>query len=280
MHKPYWLDKKINLSDIRRTKELLRGFKLSTVCEEAMCPNLGECFRKGVATFMILGNVCTRHCSFCATKKGKGKPWDIDEPIRIKQAAEKLRLSYAVVTSPTRDDLADYGVQAFCRTVEEIKKIKPATAVEILIPDFCAQESALKKISRCGADVVAHNLETVPSLYIKVRQGADYGRSLEVLRAVKKNNAEIKTKSGIMLGLGEREKEVMEVFKDLAGVNCDLLTLGQYLSPSRRHYPVREYINPAKFMEFQAKALSFGFKSVQSSPYSRSSYLAGEMCRP
>jgi lipoyl synthase len=274
MKKPYWLDKKINLEKNREIKTLLRGLSLSTVCENALCPNISECFSCGTATIMIMGDSCTRACSFCAVDKSKPLPLDDGEPLRVSQAVLKLKLNYVVLTSPTRDDLPDGGAAHFARAVSAVKSISEKMKVEILVPDFCGDENSFDIIAASGVDVIAHNVETVPSLYNKVRQGADYERSLGLLRYVKKVSAGTLTKSGIMLGLGEAECEVFDVMRDLCDAGVDILTIGQYLAPSSKHYPVCEYILPETFFALKDKALALGFKRVQSSPYTRSSYLA------
>lgn len=274
MKKPLWLDKKIQLSTCHTVKELLRELNLNTVCEESLCPNISECFKARTATFMILGDTCTRKCRFCAVTKGFPLKVDYNEPLRIALAVEKLQLQYVVITSPTRDDLEDGGAEIYCRTIETIKNLIFAPKVEILIPDFLGLPEIIKKVARAGADVISHNIETVPSLYIKVREGADYRRSLNVLKLIKEENPKITTKTGLMLGLGENEPQILEVLTDLRGVSCDFLTLGQYLPPSRAHYPLKEYILPEKFADLEEKALKLGFKAVKSSPYTRSSYFA------
>lgn len=274
MRKPKWLDKKVNLGVCRKVKELLREFNLHTVCEESLCPNISECFYRGMATFMILGNICTRRCNFCAVNKGTPQKIDSDEPKRVKAAVKQLNLNYVVITSPARDDLADGGAEMFSRTIKEIKEIGGFLKVEILIPDFLGNALAIEKIADCGADIIAHNLETVPSLYPKVRKVADYNRSVSILKMIKKINRAVFTKSGVMLGLGESNKEIINVMKDLRQAECDFLTLGQYLAPSVNHYPVKKYISPQDFIDLEKKALSLGFKQVKSSPYIRSSYLA------
>jgi lipoyl synthase len=273
MKKPEWLNKKLNINQCRPMKDTLRALKLYTVCEEASCPNMTECFNCGVATFLILGDVCTRGCAFCGVVKGEPKPWDIDESARIKEAVDKFSLKFIVITSPTRDDLVDGGAQAFVDTVKTLKKISNLR-VEILVPDFSGSEESIRSISGCGADVVAHNLETVPSLYIKVRKGAQYKRSLELLKKVKECNKDIFIKSGLMLGLGETFDEVLGVLKDLRQVDCDFLTLGQYLAPSLKHYPVIRYVELEEFSKLAEIACQMGFKDIKSSPYTRSSYLA------
>jgi len=223
---------------------------------------------------MILGNICTRRCSFCRVSKGSPKEFEYDQPKKIKEAVKRLRIKYAVVTSPTRDDILDGGASIFNQTAKEIKSLKEGILVEFLIPDFLGKEESIRKVSFSGAEVIAHNLETVPSLYIKVREGANYHRSLNVLKSIKRNNSSVFTKSGIMLGLGEKDKEIIKVLDDLRDIGCDFLTLGQYLCPSGKHYPVKEYIEPAKFKYWQEYAESIGFKGVISGPYVRSSYSA------
>ena len=274
MRKTSWLNKKIDLGALRRVKTLLKGLRLNTVCEEALCPNISECFSKGIATFMIMGSICTRNCRFCGVKKGKPLNIDPQEPKRIKEAIKALKLKYVVVTSPTRDDLYDGGSLFFAETVSVLKSLDFVEIIELLIPDFSLNIDSLNIIAHCGAGVIGHNVETVPSLYKEVRPMAGYKRSLEVLRIIKRINNSIITKSGIMLGLGENDDEVLRVFSDLRSVGCDFLSIGQYLPPSLEHYPVKEYVAPEKFTYFKEKALAMGFKSVLSAPYVRSSYLA------
>ncbi|UCD15118.1 MAG: lipoyl synthase [Candidatus Omnitrophota bacterium] len=274
MKKPVWLNKKINLSGCRQMKQLSKELNLYTVCEEAFCPNICECFYEQVATFMILGNICTRNCKFCAITKGIPQKVDINEPARIKEAVKKLNLKYVVITSPTRDDLDDGGAGIFCQTVKEVKSLSFSPKVELLIPDFAGNISSLREISVCGADVISHNLETVPSLYPEVRNSADYNRSLGILRIIKSINNKVFTKSGIMLGLGEKRQEIINVLEDLRKANCDFLTLGQYLPPSLSSLAVKEYVSLEKFKYLEKEALKIGFKEIKSSPYTRSSYLA------
>lgn len=272
--KPVWLNKKIDLKACSATKELLRGLGVETVCEQAMCPNIGECFGRGEATFLILGKNCTRLCGFCNIEKGVPMAPDPKEPEKVAQGVLKFGLKYVVITSVTRDDLPDGGARVFADTVLEIKKISPKTGVEILIPDFKLSFDSLRIVSGVSADVIAHNVETVPSLYHLVRQGAVYRRSLEVLKVIKGMSPDIKTKSGIMLGMGEKDEEVLSVMKDLRSVGCDFLSIGQYLAPSIRHYPVKEYIAPEKFEIYKKAGLDIGFLHIESSPYVRSSYNA------
>jgi lipoic acid synthetase len=273
MRKAAWLNKKVRLSFCRGLKTILRDLKLYTVCEESRCPNISECFSKGVATFMILGDTCTRKCSFCGIKKGIPQSPDFGESFRLIEAVEKLNLKYVVITSPTRDDLKDGGAEVFSGVIYNLRKRFSSLKIEVLIPDFAGKKEAIEKVAKASPDVVAHNLETVPRLYPTVRDGADYRRSLEVLKQVKQINNKIYTKSGIMLGLGEEEEEIIKVFKDLIDVKCDFLTIGQYLSPSLAHYPVKKYVHPSKFNYLKEKAYRIGFKRVESSPYIRSSYL-------
>lgn len=274
IQKPSWLNKKISLSFCHKVKSLLRDLCLHSVCEESSCPNISECFQGGIATFMILGNTCTRECTFCGINKGQPCLIDYDEPRRIKEAVERLNLSYVVITSPTRDDLDDGGASLFCQTIEEIMSLGHGKTVEILIPDFKGKVKLIEKVARSRAKVISHNLETVPRLYIEVRKGADYKRSLEVLRLIKETDKNVLTKSGLILGLGEEEEEVIQALLDLKSVGCDLLTLGQYLPPSRKHYSLKAYVSPDKFAYFQEYAQKIGFKGVKSAPYVRSSYLA------
>jgi lipoic acid synthetase len=226
---------------------------------------------------MILGDCCTRKCTFCRVSKGKPSKIDWSEAQRIKEAIKRLNLNYVVVTSPTRDDLEDGGAQVFLETVREIKKEAASIKVEILIPDFLGKKSSLETVANSGADTIAHNLETVPSLYEKVRKGADYWRSLEVLRLIKEMKKDIYTKSGLILGLGEEDEEVIAVLRDLKKVGCDYLTIGQYLPPSLAHYPLNKYITREKFQSLERQAYTLGFKDVKSAPYVRSSYLANNL---
>lgn len=274
--KPAWLNKKINLKSCSRVKEALRDLGLNTVCEQAMCPNIGECFERNEATFLILGCNCTRMCSFCNIEKKRPFDPDPDEPARVARAVVKFGLKHVVITSVTRDDLADGGAEMFANTVLSIKKQSPQSAIEVLIPDFKHSLAALKIVIDSGPDIIAHNIETVPSLYPFVRRGADYARSLSLLRAIKKMSGQIKTKSSLMLGLGEKQEEVNLVMEDLRLVKCDFLSLGQYLAPSVKHYPVKEYIAPEMFDYYKKRGRQLGFLHIESSPYVRSSYKAGE----
>jgi len=276
MRKPPWLNKKINLKACHTLKLLLKDLKLHTICEEAGCPNISECFSKKTATFLILGDICTRNCRFCGVKKGKPCPVDEREPERVAEAVRRLNLRHVVITSVTRDDLPDGGAEQFAQTILSIKKVMPNIIIEVLIPDFKGNRQAIERVIKAGPDVIGHNIETVPRLYPDVRQAADYFRSLEVLKAVKTLSNGIYTKSGLMLGLGEEEGEVLEAFKALREADCGFLSLGQYLPPSSKSFPVKEYIHPDKFNYYKEKALSLGFLYVASGPYVRSSYLAEE----
>ena len=257
-------------------KQALRVLSVETVCEQAMCPNIGECFLAKVATLLILGKNCTRSCSFCNIQKGTPLPVDRDEPERVAQAVAQLGLKHVVITSVTRDDLADGGSSVFADTVNRIRQKLPNVSVELLIPDFGFSLAALKTVALTSTQIIAHNLETVPALYKTVRTGADYARSLGLLRTLKEISPVLKTKSGLMLGLGEKPDEVAAVMRDLRSVGCDLLSIGQYLAPSQKHYPVKEYITPEQFGDYGKKARQLGFLHVQSAPYVRSSYLAAE----
>ncbi|MDD5613808.1 MAG: lipoyl synthase [Candidatus Omnitrophica bacterium] len=274
--RPLWLNKKIAFKDIIDMQVFLKSLKLNTVCQSASCPNIGECFSKGEATFMILGRFCSRNCKFCNINEAEPEPVDANEPFRIAKAVKELKLKHAVITSVTRDDLSDGGADIFSQTVSTIKKESPAVSVEVLIPDFNLRKESIKKVLSSNPDIVAHNLETVPGLYRKVRPKSDYRRSLDVLEAVKNINSAVFTKSGLMLGLGEQKEEILKVFGDLRRVSCDFLSLGQYLSPTLKHYPVQRYLRPREFQEYRSLALKLGFKYVLSGPYVRSSYKASD----
>ncbi|MCP4650825.1 MAG: lipoyl synthase [PVC group bacterium] len=271
--KPAWLNKKINLKDCQKLHGLFKDLELNTICREAMCPNISECFSCGVATFLILGNTCTRKCKFCNVKKGMPQEIDQTEPSRVAQAVKKLGLKHVVVTSVTRDDLTDGGAGVFAQTIQTIHKLESA-AVEVLVPDFKGELASIETVLKAKPEIFAHNLETVPRLYEDVRKGADYQRSLDVLRIAKQIAPEIYTKSGIMLGIGETEEEVIAVLADLRETGCDFLSIGQYLAPSHSHFPVKEFIKPEQFKIYQDKAYEIGFWHVESGPYVRSSYMA------
>ncbi len=258
------------------TKSSLERWRLHTVCEEAKCPNSGECWSKGTATVLIMGDYCTRGCRFCAVKKGRPSPLDPDEPNRVARAAMEMGLRYVVITSVTRDDLPDGGAGHFAATIQAIRRQLPESRIEVLIPDFQGSTEALTAVVEARPDVLGHNLETVPSLYRRVRPQADYQRSLGVLAKAKELDPTIVTKSGIMLGLGEGEGEVRQVLADLIGVGCDICTLGQYLSPSDAHLPVEEFIHPDMFQHFARLGEEMGMPRMVAGPLVRSSYLAEE----
>jgi len=276
--RPDWLTKKAPSAFIlTEMKTLFDKLSLHTVCESALCPNLGECFSCHTATFLLMGNICTRNCRFCAITKGKTSPLDLDEPWNIALAVEKLKLKHIVLTSVTRDDLPDGGAAHFARTINAIRQTNPQTTVEVLIPDFGGSSDALKTIVGSCPEVINHNIETVPRLYAEVRPKANYHRSLNLLQAVKPMRGKILTKSGLMLGLGEEHNEVVMVMEDLRAVGCDLLTIGQYLAPSSKHYPVISYVTPEEFEEYKSLGERMGFSSVASGPFVRSSFRAAEM---
>jgi len=276
LKKPSWIRIKHNNSQkVAQLKKTLRKQALFTVCEEALCPNLNECFTHGTATFMIMGQICTRRCPFCDVAHGKPKPLDTDEPRHLADTISKMSLKYVVITSVDRDDLRDGGAMHFKNCIDAIRKETPSVKIEILTPDFRGRmDKALTVFSNCPPDVFNHNLETVPSLYPKVRPGADYQHSLELLKSFKQQHSQVTTKSGLMLGVGESKKQVLNVLKDLRQHQVDMLTLGQYLQPSRHHLAVEEYIHPDQFKEYKELALEMGFSQVASGPMVRSSYHA------
>jgi lipoyl synthase len=263
-----------------RTRALLSELKLHTVCQEACCPNIGECFSHHTATFMLMGDVCTRNCPYCAVTHGRVRPLDPDEPRRIAQAVSRLGLQHVVVTSVDRDDLGDGGAAHFAATALAIKRATPGTRIEVLVPDFKGSHASVETVVYAPVDIYNHNVETVPSLYRKCRPGGHYQLSLEVLAYAKEAafaaGREILTKTGIMLGLGEERSELMRVLDDLRVHDCDILTLGQYLRPSLDHLPVTRYLPPAEFAELKNQALAIGFRHVESGPLVRSSYHAWE----
>lgn len=257
-----------------RLKRILREHTLHTVCEEARCPNIGECWGHNTATFLILGDICTRGCRFCAIGKGRPGPLDPEEPKNVARAVKELGLNHIVVTSVDRDDLPDGGSAHFAETVLRIKEFNPAIRVEVLIPDFKGDLKAVETVVCSGIDVLNHNVETVPRLYRKVRPGSVYERSLAVLRAGKKTRPELLTKSGLMLGVGETRVEVMTTLEDLRQAGCDIVTLGQYLQPSTAQLKVERYVTPAEFDDYRQEAQKLGFRHVESGPLVRSSYHA------
>jgi len=274
--KPDWIRVRVPASpEVSRIKEILRRHKLASVCEEANCPNLGECFSGGTATFMIMGEICTRRCPFCDVAHGRPNALDLDEPRQLAAAIAEMRLRYVVITSVDRDDLRDGGAAHFADCIRETRAGSPGIRVEVLVPDFRGRmELALDILERQPPDVFNHNLETVPRLYLQARPGSDYDWSLDLLLRYKQRCPEVLTKSGLMLGLGETNEEVIEVMRDLRAHDVDMLTLGQYLQPSRNHLPVQRFVPPEEFTELGAIAESLGFRSVASAPLVRSSYHA------
>lgn len=276
--KPEWLRRKIQGSHVSsEVYNVIDELSLNTVCKEANCPNKMECFNRSTATFMILGKVCTRNCTFCNVTKGEPETVDHEEPRKVAAAVSKLKLKHAVITSVTRDDLPDGGAGHFAEVVNEIRKLNQRISVEVLIPDFDGDEAALEKVISSKPDIINHNIETVPELYSRVRPMANYSRSLALLKTVKEKDDTILTKSGIMLGLGETEEAVVNVMKDLRNVGCDIITIGQYLAPSSKHHPVIEYIHPDIFEKYKSIGVELGFKNVVSAPLVRSSYHADEV---
>jgi lipoic acid synthetase len=275
--KPDWIRVKISNSSIyNETKEIVKSNNLHTVCEEAGCPNISECWSKRHATFMIMGDTCTRACAFCNVKTGLPNALDRKEPSRIAKATNDLNLKHVVITSVDRDDLEDGGAEHFAQTILEIKKLNPSTSIEILTPDFLRKGDVYKKIISAKPDVFNHNIETVPSNYTKVRPGSRYFQSINLLKEVKDYDDKIFTKSGLMLGLGESEDELYQVMDDLRCAKVDFLTLGQYLQPTDRHYPIKKFIPPEDFEKYKKIAYSKGFLLVSSSPMTRSSYHADD----
>jgi lipoic acid synthetase len=275
--KPNWIRSRIlDSQNYFETKEIINKKRLHTVCQEASCPNISECWSKRHATFMIMGDTCTRACAFCNVKTGKPTHLDPLEPTKIAQATKELKLKHVVITSVDRDDLEDGGAEHFSKTIQEIRKKNNQTTIEVLTPDFLRKGDVYKKVVSAAPDVFNHNIETVPSLYLKVRPGSKYFTSVNLLRSVKEINKKIFTKSGVMLGLGETRDEVLQVMDDLLEANVDFLTIGQYLQPSVKHYPLDRYVHPEEFAELKSIALLKGFLIVASSPLTRSSYHADE----
>ena len=273
--KPEWLKARVpGGENYSRLKNLIDKSRLHTVCEEARCPNMGECWNSGTATFMILGDTCTRSCGFCAVKTGRPEFLDRDEPRRVGEAVEVMKLRHAVVTSVNRDELFDGGAQIFAETIREIRSHVPACRVEVLIPDFQGSEAALDIVLDAQPDILNHNTETVPRLYKTVRPQAHYNRSLELLFRAKQKG--FLTKSGLMLGLGETTEEVIDTMSDLREVGCDILTLGQYLQPTKSHLPIERYVHPDEFKVLKQRGIEMGFRYIESGPLVRSSYHAAE----
>ena len=275
--KPEWLKARAPVGEnYHSLKRLARTLGLNTVCESAQCPNIGECWHHKTATFMLLGNLCTRRCGFCAVPKGRPAPIDFDEPRRVAEAVAKLGLLHAVVTSVNRDDDLVGGARVFAMVIEEIRRQAPGCRGEVLIPDFQGDRESIRTVVDARPEVLNHNTETVPRLYRVVRSGARYERSLELLRYSKELRREALTKSGVMVGLGEETHELLAVFRDLASAGCEIVTIGQYLRPSRDHLPMKRLYTPREFAELKAEALKMGFRHVESGPLVRSSYHAHE----
>ncbi|MBN1903045.1 lipoyl synthase [Candidatus Sumerlaeota bacterium] len=263
----------------RIVESLLSELELATVCQSARCPNRNECFASGTATFLLMGKICARNCAFCAIDKGVPEPLDPHEPEKIARAAQKLSLKHVVLTSVTRDDLEDGGASHFRHTIEAVRNILPVSTIEALIPDFKGNLPALHQVLYAEPDILNHNMETVPRLYPAIRAGADYERSLLILSSTKKSCPEMATKSGLMLGMGETKEEVIQTMKDLRRVDCEILTLGQYLTPGRRHFREKEFITPDCFRELKDIGLNMGFIAVEAGPFVRSSFHAHETWR-
>ncbi|MBP7080948.1 MAG: lipoyl synthase [Rhodocyclaceae bacterium] len=279
LKKPSWIRVKAgnNAARFGEIKQILRDNNLHTVCEEASCPNIGECFGKGTATFMILGDLCTRRCPFCDVGHGKPLPPDVNEPEKLARSIAAMRLKYVVITSVDRDDLRDGGAQHFADCISQIRTLSPQTTIEVLVPDFRGRlDVALQILSKQPPDVMNHNLETVPRLYKQARPGADYLHSLKLLEQFKVLHPELPTKSGLMLGLGETNEEILATMRDLRAHQVDMLTLGQYLSPSKHHLPVVRYAHPDTFAMFEREAMAMGFSNAACGPMVRSSYHADQ----
>jgi lipoyl synthase len=277
--KPEWLRVKApQWERVGNVKEVLRDLELNTVCEEASCPNIGECFNHGTATFLIMGPACTRACPYCDIDfEKKPKALDPTEPTRLAEAVRRMRLNHVVITSVNRDDLPDGGASQFVRCIEEIRAVSPKTTIEVLIPDLCGNWEALAVILSASPEVLNHNTETIPRLYRRVRPQGDYARSLELLQRVRDLNPHVYTKSGIMVGLGETDEEVRQTMRDLRSVNCDILTIGQYLQPTQKHLGVKDFVTPEQFDAWREYGEAIGFLQVVSSPLTRSSYHAEQV---
>ena len=273
MRKPEWLKISIGANErYTETKRIVENHCLHTICSSGRCPNMGECWGKGTATFMIGGDICTRSCKFCNTQTGRPLPLDADEPTHVAESIALMKLSHAVVTSVDRDDLPDLGAGHWARTITEIKRINPDTTIEVLIPDFQGRMELVDKIITANPEIISHNMETVRRISPLVRSAADYKTSLQVIRRIAESG--ITAKSGIMVGLGETPSEVEELMDDLLATGCSILTIGQYLQPTRRHYPVEEYVTPEQFAQYKQTGLEKGFEQVESAPLVRSSYHA------
>ncbi len=277
LRKPHWIRVKAPGSAVyNETRKIVRDNGLVTVCEEAGCPNIGECWSKKHATFMIMGDTCTRACAFCNVKTGLPGPLVSDEPEKVADAVARMGLSHSVITSVDRDDLDDGGAEHFARTIRSIRATSPATTIEVLTPDFLKKDDALEKVVAARPDVYNHNLETVPALYLRIRPGARYFHSLRLLQRVKELDPRMFTKSGIMVGLGETREQVMQVMDDMRSANVDFITIGQYLQPTRKHAPIDRFVTPEEFKSYETIAYAKGFLMVSSSPLTRSSHHAGD----
>lgn len=274
--KPDWLKVSFNKEAVDEVSNLMLSLKLNTVCKEANCPNMGECYKKKTATFMILGSICTRHCRFCNVSKGHVEAIDPNEPQHVAEAVQKLGLRHVVITSVTRDDLPDGGADHFAQTIQAVRALNPQVTIEVLIPDLKGINANLDIVIKANPNVINHNIETVKSLYRKIRPEADYDRSLYVLKYIKEKAPYILTKTGIMVGLGETGEQVYEVMDDSLKAGCDIFTIGQYLRPSQLHAEVKEYVHPDKFAEYKRVGEEKGFKYIASAPFVRSSYNADE----
>lgn len=275
---PRWLYRPIRVGrDLREVEDILEKMRLHTVCRSAKCPNRMECFSSRTATFMILGGICTRNCAFCGVPKGMPEPVDEEEPRRVAEAAAAMRLGHVVITSVTRDDLPDGGASMFAAAIREVRKLLPEASVEVLTPDFGGDRVALQRVLEERPEVFNHNLETVEELYPRVRPRAVYRRSLELLKAVKRNRPDVRTKSGLMVGLGETREQLRRSFQDLAAAECDMLTIGQYLRPGREQLKVERFLSPEEFEELRVEAEEAGIPIVASAPLVRSSYRAGDL---
>ena len=277
--KPDWLRVKApQWERVGNVKEILRDLSLNTVCEEASCPNIGECFSNGTATFLIMGPACTRACPYCDIDfEKKPQPLDPSEPLRLAEAVRRMRLNHVVITSVNRDDLSDGGASQFVRCIQEIQAVSPNTTIEVLIPDLCGNWSALEQILSASPDVLNHNTETIARLYRRVRPQGDYARSLNLLQRTRQINSQVYTKSGIMVGLGETDEEVRQVIRDLRAVECDILTIGQYLQPTQKHLGVQSFVTPEQFEAWRDYGEAIGLLQVVSSPLTRSSYHAEQV---
>lgn len=271
--KPDWLKISIGSNErYTKTKQIVESHRLHTICSSGRCPNMGECWGRGTATFMIGGNICTRSCKFCNTQTGRPLPLDTNEPLHVAESIRLMKLTHAVITSVDRDDLNDLGAAHWADTIREIKRLNPDTTIEVLIPDFQGREELIQMVIDATPNIISHNMETVRRISPDVRSAADYDRSLKVIKQISQNG--VVSKSGIMVGLGETQEEVEELMDDLLEAGCEILTIGQYLQPTHKHYPVAAYITPEQFVEYKETGLEKGFRQVESAPLVRSSYHA------